>query len=138
MKSIEELSDLMVELLESVDSTSGKLKFPARATEIIKEISEYAKTTPFYKQNEGAATHFWNDEPPEEIWMFMLQKIIGAPAAIYRDTSVLGHMPALEKALAAQRRCRVCGCTDENACPGGCYWVEDDLCSRCVGKEAGT
>lgn len=35
--------------------------------------------------------------------------------------------------------CRVCGCTDDNACPGGCYWVEDpecigDLCSRCAEK----
>ena len=29
------------------------------------------------------------------------------------------------------RKCRVCGCTDNKACPGGCYWVEDDLCSRC-------
>lgn len=31
-----------------------------------------------------------------------------------------------------QRACRVCGCTDDRACPGGCYWVEDDLCSRCA------
>lgn len=33
------------------------------------------------------------------------------------------------------RQCRVCGCTDDCACPGGCWWVEDDLCSSCVGKE---
>ena len=31
-------------------------------------------------------------------------------------------------------RCRVCGCTQNNACPGGCYWVEEDLCSACVEK----
>ena len=30
--------------------------------------------------------------------------------------------------------CRVCGCTNEMACEGGCSWVEDDLCSECVGK----
>lgn len=30
--------------------------------------------------------------------------------------------------------CRVCGCTDDRACPGGCYWVEEDLCSECAGK----
>jgi len=33
------------------------------------------------------------------------------------------------------RACRVCGCTDDRACEGGCWWVEDpaggDLCSRC-------
>jgi hypothetical protein len=31
-----------------------------------------------------------------------------------------------------ERRCRVCGCTDDLACPGGCHWVETDLCSRCM------
>ena len=30
------------------------------------------------------------------------------------------------------RVCRVCGCTDDHACPGGCYWVEEDLCSACA------
>lgn len=32
-------------------------------------------------------------------------------------------------------RCRVCGCTENNACEGdlgGCYWVEPDLCSGCA------
>lgn len=33
--------------------------------------------------------------------------------------------------------CRVCGCTDDAACPGGCWWVPDplkagDLCSACA------
>lgn len=28
--------------------------------------------------------------------------------------------------------CRVCGCTQAQACPGGCYWVEPDLCSTCA------
>lgn len=32
--------------------------------------------------------------------------------------------------------CRVCGCTEWNACPEGCWWVTDpqgmgDLCSSC-------
>lgn len=31
--------------------------------------------------------------------------------------------------------CRVCGCTENNACPGGCWWVEADLCSSCVGAD---
>jgi len=34
-------------------------------------------------------------------------------------------------------RCRLCGCTDEAACPGGCWWVPDpellgELCSTCL------
>jgi len=30
--------------------------------------------------------------------------------------------------------CRICGCTNEHPCDGGCYWVEEDLCSACEGK----
>lgn len=32
------------------------------------------------------------------------------------------------------RTCKECGCTDLHACPGGCHWVTDDLCSNCVYK----
>lgn len=37
-----------------------------------------------------------------------------------------------------ERKCRVCGCTEENCTQciektgGPCYWIEDDLCSACV------
>lgn len=34
--------------------------------------------------------------------------------------------------------CRVCGCTDDDGCPDGCWWVDDprggNLCSQCVGS----
>lgn len=39
-------------------------------------------------------------------------------------------------------KCRICGCTDEQACEGGCSWVPDpavlgELCSACLpGVEA--
>jgi hypothetical protein len=34
------------------------------------------------------------------------------------------------------RACRICGCTDDQACLGGCWWVEDPrgigpVCSSC-------
>ena len=28
--------------------------------------------------------------------------------------------------------CKICGCTQNNACPEGCYWVEKNLCSVCA------
>lgn len=28
--------------------------------------------------------------------------------------------------------CRECGCTDDRACEGGCYWAGPDICSNCV------
>lgn len=33
------------------------------------------------------------------------------------------------------QRCRVCGCTWDNGCLNGCYWVEEDLCSECATVE---
>jgi hypothetical protein len=33
-----------------------------------------------------------------------------------------------------ERYCRVCGCTENNACKGGCWWVEENLCSSCKVK----
>lgn len=30
------------------------------------------------------------------------------------------------------QRCRECGCTNDKACPGGCSWIEQDLCSTCA------
>lgn len=31
-----------------------------------------------------------------------------------------------------EEKCWVCGCTDNHACEGGCYWVLPGLCSRCA------
>jgi ParB family chromosome partitioning protein len=38
-----------------------------------------------------------------------------------------------------KKKCRVCGCTDDNACVVEgvpCHWVEEDLCSACAEKKA--
>lgn len=32
------------------------------------------------------------------------------------------------------RSCRYCGCDDDHACPGGCFWVLADVCSQCAGR----
>lgn len=33
---------------------------------------------------------------------------------------------------AAVPTCRVCKCTEDRACVGGCYWMLPGLCSRCA------
>lgn len=32
-----------------------------------------------------------------------------------------------------ERKCRVCGCTDNHACPNGCEWsdIDETLCTVC-------
>ncbi|ACL61709.1 hypothetical protein [Methylobacterium nodulans] len=32
--------------------------------------------------------------------------------------------------------CRDCGCTQEDACPGGCGWAGEDQCSTCARENA--
>ena len=39
-----------------------------------------------------------------------------------------------EAAIAAGNVCRICGCSDFNACYPPCHWVEPNLCSRCDGN----
>lgn len=29
-------------------------------------------------------------------------------------------------------KCELCGCTNDQACPGGCHWVTPGVCSACV------
>lgn len=33
--------------------------------------------------------------------------------------------------------CQRCGCSDQDACLGGCSWVEPDLCSNCASATEG-
>jgi hypothetical protein len=44
---------------------------------------------------------------------------------ILADARAQGIVPGV-------RYCRVCGCTDDDACEEGCWWVEFDLCSACA------
>lgn len=53
-----------------------------------------------------------------------------APFICTEEQELLQILAEIKKDI---RRCRVCGCTDDDACSGGCYWVEPDLCSMCAG-----
>lgn len=53
-------------------------------------------------------------------------------------TFVLGWDGLARALKKSERQCRVCGCTETDACPDratgtGCWWLEPDLCSGCQG-----
>lgn len=50
------------------------------------------------------------------------------------DCSVLVLDPAKHNEAHDGPSCSGCGCTTDNPCFGGCYWVDDRLCSRCAGE----
>ena len=33
--------------------------------------------------------------------------------------------------MTGQMICDFCQCTDEQACPGGCFWIQENFCSTC-------
>lgn len=44
----------------------------------------------------------------------------------------IASLPLPDLAPIGVRACRVCGCTEDCACPGGCRWVAPGLCSSCA------
>lgn len=55
-----------------------------------------------------------------------------AIAVAGRDRLADPEQDPLEAAEDDLQTCRDCGCTDLEGCPGGCWWVEPDLCSSCA------
>lgn len=74
---------------------------------------------------DGAAALRWNGQHPSTAAWPSVNDIV----------AVHGHQGATELVWLTEemtdRVCRACGCTDETACAGGCYWVAEDLCSQC-------
>jgi putative hydrolase of HD superfamily len=64
-----------------------------------------------------AAAH---QDPP----LALLEELVIAVAASRQD-------PTPDLTGARERACRVCGCTETNACYPPCWWIEVDLCSAC-------
>lgn len=96
----EEMNEKMVKLLEATEAKDNSVVFDDKAISLVREIAEWARETNFYKENRKAAGEFFDiTATPSEIWMFMLQKIVGAPTSIHRDCVVAAHMPALEAAI---------------------------------------
>lgn len=54
---------------------------------------------------------------------------------VFEPASPEEALELMRQTLPTMRKCRVCGCDDFHACPGGCSWAEPDLCSTCAGKD---
>lgn len=85
------------------------------------------------------------DRGPDCLCSICNQPILDVPVRMWDDDKPLMEArfhvdPCFEifreapdyAALVDLQTCRICGCTDEDGCPEGCYWVEEDLCSNCV------
>lgn len=96
----EEMHKKMAALIEITEPVDDAITFTDEAIALISEIAAWAKETGFYKNNrEKAKAFFENAANPSDIWIFMLQKIVGAPTMFHRDCVVAGYMPALDAAV---------------------------------------
>lgn len=84
------------------------------------------------------ARRLYAEEPAEA-----LEKKFERPFPTWEELTNEARSPYFKRAEQAFRiitdmmdgdTCRVCGCTDDAACPGGCSWAEPGLCSNCVDK----
>lgn len=104
------------------DMSTSRCEWCEASLEIVRRLAQY--------EDSGLS--------PEQVAEFVHK---GLPAALdklaeYESTGLQpGQVMALveeDEPLFIANTCRVCGCTDDMACPGGCWWVEPDLCSRCA------
>jgi hypothetical protein len=62
---------------------------------------------------------------------------------LYDEMGLASSGPELQRGILDrvdnERVCRLCGCTENNACVGvlgdSCSWASEDLCSACAGKD---
>lgn len=102
MKKTDELYNLVPKLIEVMDKAGRPLTFPDRAREIIHEIAEYGRTTMVWKSTADRREQFWADSAdatPEQIYAYMLDRIVNAPTRFHRDSSILLIAPRLDELL---------------------------------------
>ena len=103
MKSIDELPDLMVRIIEeSEELKDGDVRFSDEAKKLIHEVAEYSRNTAIYKDSSDRSDEFWknNEKTVKNVWIHMLDRVVNAPTTIHRDSSVILMMPVLDELLA--------------------------------------
>lgn len=103
MKAIEELYELVPELIGLVTYDEDKnLLFDDRAKAIIKDIADFARNTKIWETVKEQREQFWEDtkdSTPEQVYSYMLDRIVNAPTSIHRDSSIILIMPRLDELL---------------------------------------
>lgn len=97
--------------------------------------------TPTMSIGSGCTVHLRVGElPPGRLVVSLSKHMTAVVDGVVRDTydpgrggsrCVYGYWREPAGRTSQVPACRVCGCTEDRACLGGCEWVEADLCSAC-------
>ena len=102
MKNINELSNLMIALIEDV---GHDISFSDKSKVIIHDIAEYARQLELYKHYSYDSDSFMEEWRAEEtvtakaVYLHMLYKIVNAPTVLHRNMSIILFMPIIDDML---------------------------------------
>lgn len=97
MTDTSQLNDLMLELLEN-NINLEKMEITKRGREIIDEISDYAEQTRIFQDNKERGEMF-NGSTAQQVFGYMLDRVVNAPTTIHRNSSVILIMPFVRQKL---------------------------------------
>lgn len=98
----EQINEKMVVCIEhTIEEKNGQVTFDNVAKNVIKEISEYAKTTSVFKSNVKRG-EFFKEYTSSQIWLYLLDRVVNAPTSFHLICSVIMIIPFLEEKLAGK------------------------------------
>lgn len=100
MTEFSEINDLLIELIETFKP--GQKKFSKRAREIVKEISDYAVKTKFFRENQGRCD-LLNGMTAYQMYVYMLNRVVNAPSWFHINRSVILIMPFMREKLKLEK-----------------------------------
>jgi hypothetical protein len=110
-----------------------------------RQLAALRQPTPEDLEREATALHWLAQHPHApadlrdlaEFALAALEWSLGKAPACDRPSGALkSALAQYLEATAGEQSCKVCGCTTDFACPQGCYWIEENLCSTCAHQSA--
>lgn len=77
---------------------------------------------------------FFSSAPPHRLKTFQRPSAMSVSRFIPTLLSTNINMDIYLNPYCGNMKCNYCGCSDNHACGGGCYWFKPDLCSQCAVK----
>ena len=102
MTEISQVNDLMLELLEQ-HTNMKTTEFTDRGREIIDEISDYAEQTEMFNAHKEKGEMF-DGSTVQQVFGYMLDRIVNAPTTIHRNSSVILIMPFVRQKLREEEK----------------------------------
>ena len=104
MTEATQINDLMLELLESnTDWQDANAVFTKRGREIIDEISDYAEQTRIFQEHKEKGEIF-DGSTAQQVFGYMLDRVVNAPTTIHRNSSVILIMPFVRQKLREEEK----------------------------------